>query len=120
MKQNVYTIQVRTGSDSLAGTDSNVYIRLMGTEGQTEEIHLPARDIFAFEAGSVDTFVLEVPDIGELQRCCIGHDNSDHGFGWHLLDVRVEDDETDRTWVFTFDRWLGADDAGELYACCDI
>jgi hypothetical protein len=46
MKQNIYTIYIRTGDDTLAGTDSNVFLQLFGTTGQTEEIFLPAKDIF--------------------------------------------------------------------------
>ena len=54
MATNIYTVWVRTGDDELAGTDSNVFIQLFGTTGQTESIHLPPRDIFSFESGSVD------------------------------------------------------------------
>lgn len=122
MKQNVYTIYVQTGDHDLAGTDSNVYIQLFGTTGQTEEILLPARDIFSFEARSTDKYVLEVPDIGEPVRCCLRQDASEVGpsSGWLVQDVRIEDDETSRVWVFTFNRWLGVEEAGTLSACVDL
>lgn len=121
MKQNIYTIYVRTGDDTLAGTDSNVYIQLFGTSGQTGEIHLPPRDIFSFESGSVDKYILEVPDIGDLTRCCLRQDASETGAasGWLVKDVRIEDDETSRAWIFTFDCWLGIEESGKLSACVD-
>jgi len=119
-KTNTYAIWIRTGDDNLAGTDSHVFIQLFGTTGQTESIHLPARDIFSFEAGSTDKYVLEVPDLGDLTRCCIGHDNAEGDSGWFVVDVKVADDETDRTWIFTFDQWLGVEESGKLYACVDL
>lgn len=122
MTQNIYTITIRTGDDPLAGTDSNVFIQLFGTNGQTEEIFLPARDIFSFEAGGTDRYVLEVPDIGDLTRCCLRQDNTEAGpsSGWFVKEVRVEDDETERSWTFTFNRWLGPDESGTLNACVDL
>ncbi|MBN1679283.1 MAG: hypothetical protein JW966_03270 [Anaerolineae bacterium] len=121
-KQNIYTVYIRTGDDTLAGTDSNVFIEMFGTGGSTGEIHLPARDIFSFEAGATDKYILEVPDIGDLTRCCLRQDDSETGpsSGWQVKDVRIEDDETDRVWVFTFDCWLGLEESGTLSACADL
>ena len=116
MTSNSYTIWVKTGEQPLGGTDSNVFIQLFGTNGQTEVINLPARDIFAFEAGSVDKFILEVPDIGELQRCCLGQDATADS-GWYVESVRVKDDNTEREWTFVFNQWLGVDEAGQLSTC---
>ena len=36
-------------------------------------------------------FMLEAPDLGEMRRVLIGHDNSGFGPGWKLEDVTVED-----------------------------
>lgn len=120
MKQNIYTIWIRTGDDNLAGTDSHVFIQLFGTTGKTDSIHLPPRDIFSFESGSTDQYVLEVPDIGELTRCCVGHDDSEGDSGWYVVDVRIADDETDREWTFTFNQWIGKEESGKLFACADL
>ncbi len=120
MNTNIYTIWIQTGDDPLAGTDSNIFIQLYGTAGKTETIHLPPRDVFAFESGSLEKYVLEVPDLGELNRCCIGHDNSEGDSGWYVVSVRVQDDDTDREWLFQFDRWLGVEESGELTACVEL
>ncbi|MFW5691956.1 MAG: PLAT/LH2 domain-containing protein [Chloroflexota bacterium] len=119
MGKNIYTILIRTGTHTLAGTDSNVFIQLFGTSGQTDSLHLPPRDIFSFESGSTDKYVLEVPDIGDLTRCCIGHDNAEGDSSWYVIDVLVQDDETNREWTFTFNQWLGVEESGKLYACVD-
>ena len=54
-------------------------------------------------------------------RCCLRQDNTETGpsSGWQVKDVRIEDDETDRVWVFVFDRWLGLEESGTLRACVD-
>jgi hypothetical protein len=119
MKTNTYALSVKTGTQSLAGTDSNVFIQLFGTTGHTDSILLPARDIFAFEEGSVDRFILEVPDVGELTRCCIGQDASADS-GWFVEWVLVKDDETNHEWLFTFNQWLGMEESGMLAACADL
>jgi hypothetical protein len=122
MKQNIYTIYVRTGDDPTAGTDSNIFLQLFGTQGQSDEIHLPARDLFSFESGGTDKYILEIPDLGEVVRCCLRQDNSETGpsSGWQVKDVRVVDDETDRAWTFTFDCWLGLEESGTLTVCVDL
>jgi hypothetical protein len=119
MKTNLYTIYVKTGESALGGTDSNVFIQLTGTNGRSESIHLPPQDIFAFEAGSIDKFVLEVPDLGDLTRCCIGHDGSSDA-DWFVESVRVLDDETAREWTFTFNMNLTTEESGAQAACVDL
>lgn len=116
MATNIYTIWVTTGDQPLGGTDSNVFVQLFGTTGQTDVLYLPPEDVFAFEAGSVDKFILEVPDVGDLTRCCIGHDGTADS-GWFVESVRVEDDQTNREWVFSFNQWLGIEEAGRRSAC---
>lgn len=116
MKTNTYVVWVKTGSQPLAGTDSNVFIQLFGTTGQTDSIWLPPRDLFAFEEGGVDKYVLEVPDLGDLTRCCVGQDASVDS-GWFVETVRIQDDDTNREWTFVFNQWLGMEEAGTLSAC---
>ena len=119
MKTNIYTIWVKTGDQALGGTDSNVFIQLFGTTGNTDSIYLPPEDIFAFEQGNIDKFIMEVPDVGDLTKCCIGQDASADS-GWFVETVRVKDDETSRTWEFVFNQWLGIEEAGTLAACVEL
>ncbi len=115
-----YTVFIKTGEDSTAGTDSNVFIQLAGTAGTSESLHLPPRDIFAFESGATDKYVLELPELGDLRRCCVGHDNSEGDSGWYVVDVVVIHNTSGKQWRFVFDQWLGLDESGKLYECIDL
>ena len=57
-----------TGDVDCAGTDANVYINLMGDNGETGRIKLAKSQTFLnkFERGHVDIFQLESMDIGEV------------------------------------------------------
>ncbi len=114
-----YTIWIQTGEENLAGTDSNVFIQLFGKAAQTDPIHLPARDIFSFESGATDQYVLQIPDLGDLERCCIGHDNAEGESGWYIVDVKVQHDESGKNWTFKFDQWLGVEESGKLSECAN-
>lgn len=113
-----YTIWIKTGDQALGGTDSNVFIMLIGDQGRTDWIHLPAQDIFAFEQGATDKFMLVAPEVGELQQCCVGHDNSADS-GWYVEQVQVEHMPTNKSWTFEFKEWLGEEEAGRLSVCVD-
>jgi len=113
----LYTVWIETGNQNLAGTDSNVFIQLAGTQGQTDSLHLPAQDIFAFESGATDKFVLDIPELGHITTCCIGHDNAEGDSGWYVKTVRIQHGESGSEWSFTFERWLGVQESGELHAC---
>lgn len=96
-----YHTTVWTGRQQGAGTDVPVKISLYGPNGGTGPHILedddPATNEFA--DGSIDTFVLEVPDVGPLRHIRIGHDSED---GWFLRKVRIarSDDEEKETWEF--------------------
>ncbi|MBI1256883.1 MAG: hypothetical protein GC204_05390 [Chloroflexi bacterium] len=118
MAEPNYTVWVKTGDEPLGGTDSNVYLMLFGSKGQTDWILLDGEDIFAFEEGAVDKFMLDIPDLGELARCCVGHDNSADP-GWFVEDVRVRS-ASGKEWAFKFHQWLGEEEAGRLATCIDL
>ncbi len=113
-----YQVWVHTGSQPLAGTDSNVYIMLYGTQGRTDWILLPAEDAFAFEENAVDKFLLDLPDLGDPTRVCLSHDESVDS-GWYVNNVRIEGSDG-RTWTFTFNSWIGEEEAGRRVVCADV
>jgi len=119
MDEPTYTVWITTGEQALGGTDSNVFIMLYGEMGQTNWIFLPTEDIFAFEEGSVDKFMLVAPDVGVLTRCCVGHDASADS-GWYVQEVRVEHMASGQTWTFTFNSWVGEQEAGRRAVCVDV
>ena len=116
MPQPTYSVWVTTGDQPLGGTDSNVYLMLFGSGGQTDWVYLPTEDIFAFEEGSVDKFILDIPDLGELTRCCVAHDSSADS-GWYVENVRVQNLATGKEWLFVFQQWVGEEEAGRLAVC---
>lgn len=116
MSGPTYHVWVKTGDQPLGGTDSTVYLMLTGTAGETGWIELPAEDIFAFEEGSTDKFVLETPDLGDLTRCCVSHDASADS-GWYVETVRVQHAGNGREWTFAFHQWVGEEEAGRRAVC---
>lgn len=119
MTEPLYTVWIKTGDEALGGTDSNVYLMLVGSAGQTDWIYLPAEDVFAFEEGSTDKFIIDAPDVGEITRCCAGHDNSADP-GWFVENVRVRNNRNGKEWAFKFHQWLGEEEAGRLAVCIDL
>ncbi|NJO83860.1 MAG: hypothetical protein HC828_14420, partial [Blastochloris sp.] len=98
---------------------SNVYLMLFGANGQTDWIFLPPEDIFAFEEGALDKFVIDVPDLGRLSRCCLGHDSSADP-GWLVESVRVQHADSGQTWDFAFGQWLDEQVSGRTAICVSL
>lgn len=119
MGEPIYTVWVKTGDQALGGTDSNVYVMLFGANGQTDWVHLPAEDVFAFEEGSTDKFMLDVPDLGALSRCCVSHDDSADS-GWFVESVRVQHNLSGKVWDFAFQSWVGDEEAGQRSVCASV
>uniref|UniRef100_H2ZAW7 PLAT domain-containing protein n=1 Tax=Ciona savignyi TaxID=51511 RepID=H2ZAW7_CIOSA len=119
-----YEITVYTSEISGAGTDADVYVVLYGREGiATEQTSLcSSKDErkSRFNKKGIDTFVLELDDIGEvIEKLRIGHDGKGWGAGWHLDKVEVrrllEGVKGSETSTFTCGRWLARDeDDGEI------
>ncbi|MFF5189415.1 PLAT/LH2 domain-containing protein [Streptomyces sp. NPDC000345] len=104
-----YRINVHTGNINDAGTDSNVYIALFGSDGSSDELQLDSgRD--DFERGQVDTFTHTLKNLGDLYRVRIRHDNSGHWPGWFLDRITVRDEDADKEWAFPCAKWLALDE----------
>ena len=64
-----YRITVRTGDESGAGTDANVYMIMYGTNGKSRELALKKTSKFAFnkfERSDTDVFTFDMLSLGEL------------------------------------------------------
>nr|CAB3263471.1 lipoxygenase homology domain-containing protein 1-like [Phallusia mammillata] len=119
-----YEVTVFTSDVSGSGTDADVYVVLYGRDGsQTEQASLCANKDerkSKFNKRSVDTFVLELDDIGEtIEKLRIGHDGKGWGAGWHLDKVQIrrllDGTRGSETYLFTCGRWLARDeDDGEI------
>ncbi|CAC5411596.1 unnamed protein product [Mytilus coruscus] len=84
-----YEVHIWTSDIHGAGTDSDVFIQLIGTDAETEKIEL--RDSSNnFEQAREDEFLLEAADLGDIRKIKIGHDGSSFMSGWHLNKVLIK------------------------------
>ena len=105
-----YQVTVKTGTVSGAGTDANVYITLYGSKGAGVERLLDTAGRNDFENGSSDVFTLGSPDLGNLTKVRIRHDNSGRKAGWFLEDITVQNMTTYQAWKFPWNKWLATDE----------
>lgn len=112
-----YEVRISTGDIEKAGTDSNVYIKFYGDKGETSETMLnPLIERNAFEKGNTDIVTLIEPDIGNLNRIKIWHDNKYPRSGWFLNKVIVINKKTGQPVEFPCYKWL-SDDEGDKKIC---
>ncbi|KAJ7993944.1 hypothetical protein DPEC_G00259930 [Dallia pectoralis] len=101
-----YEIIVITGDVKGAGTDSNVFITIYGTNGDSGKRPLKQKFRNLFERGQTDRFVLEILDLGELLRVKVEHDKSSMNAGWYLECVEVTNTANSVTTIFMCGKWL--------------
>ncbi|XP_063722696.1 lipoxygenase homology domain-containing protein 1-like isoform X2 [Symsagittifera roscoffensis] len=106
-----YKVDVFTGNEKGAGTDANVFITIYGQHGDSGKHKLSKSDthVNKFEKGKLDTFHIQVLDLGSLERLVIEHDNSGFGAGWMLDRVEITNESTKETTVFPCGKWLDKD-----------
>ena len=79
-----YTVRVTTGPEKSMGTDSNVFIKIIGTrQRHTGRQPLELMQKKAFLPGSIDTFSLEAVDVGEVKQIEV-EDKSSTGSRLHV------------------------------------
>ncbi|NQE34737.1 PLAT/LH2 domain-containing protein [Microcoleus asticus] len=89
--QAIFQIDVHTGDISDAGTNAKVYLTLDG-EGEkkvdTGALN-PLINGDGFERGSVDTVMLNLTDVGTIEKLKVWHDNTGSYSGWFLDKIVV-------------------------------
>lgn len=64
-----YTIKLTTGDSKDNGTESNVWIKIMGSKKRhTGRLYLELAQKRGFEPGSIETFSLEAVDVKEVKQ----------------------------------------------------
>ncbi|XP_060929737.1 lipoxygenase homology domain-containing protein 1-like [Limanda limanda] len=101
-----YEIIVITGDEKGAGTDANVFITVYGSNGDSGCRQLRQKFRNLFERGQTDRFLLEMLDMGELQKVRVVHDNSGLSPGWQLDRVEVTNTANGVTTIFLCGKWL--------------
>ncbi|XP_075441794.1 lipoxygenase homology domain-containing protein 1 isoform X2 [Ascaphus truei] len=118
-----YEITVYTSDIFGAGTDADVFIVLYGRDGvcsQQKSLCVNKRERrMYFERNSVDQFIVELEDIGDvIEKIRIGHNDKGMNSGWHLDRVEIRrllpNGKGSQTVTFPCERWLAkSEDDGE-------
>ncbi|KAJ3594292.1 hypothetical protein NHX12_006623 [Muraenolepis orangiensis] len=105
-----YLLSVQTGHRKNAGTSSNVTVRLMGAESESETQNLVDSEKPVFERGAVDMFLLATPyPLGELRSLRLQHDSTGGHPSWYINKVMVQDMQTRQMFQFLCSCWLSSD-----------
>lgn len=105
-----YTVRVHTGSGEDNGTESHVWIRIMGPKKlQSEQIYLDLIGKRKFEPGSIESFSIEASDTKEVKQIEVGHDGVAPGSGWFLKQIELDVPTKGKTYVFACQQWLARD-----------
>ncbi len=104
----MYTIWVTTGESPDQGANARLFIELWGTKGKCGETFLGKPVGHLPEAALTDIFEIDIPDLGDIYRVCVRHDNSGSYPDWFLENVRIVRDDG-KEWYFSFNQWLSED-----------
>ncbi|XP_062045872.1 oxygen-regulated protein 1 [Lepus europaeus] len=82
----VYEIHIYTGTEPDAETESNVFINLIGTRGDSgkRSLHQSKNNKVKFLRGQVDIFSIKAVSLGKLKKVLISHDGTGPGKTWFL------------------------------------
>lgn len=86
-----YRLKINTGNVRGAGTDSDIYVKLAGTKGETNEVEVSGLyNGNAFEKGTSHSVVASFDkNVGEIQKITVRSDMSGVGADWFLDSVQV-------------------------------
>ncbi|TNN43300.1 Lipoxygenase y domain-containing protein 1 [Liparis tanakae] len=111
-----YEIIVVTGDEKGAGTDANGFITIYGSNGDSGQRPLRQKFRNLFEREQTDRFLLEMLDMGELQKVRVEHDNAGMNPSWLLDRVEVTNTANGVTTIFLCGKWLDTKRADGLIA----
>lgn len=104
-----YILNFHTGDEYLAGTDSNIFVTLFGSLGQSDEYRMNGLiSGNAFERNQIDTVKLALPEtIGDVYHIELRSDCKYGGSGWLLdyIDIRREQKDAP-TAHFSCRKWI--------------
>ncbi len=103
-----YKLIFKTGVESGAGTDADVFVILYGSKTVSKKIPLNFSGKNLFEKGSTDSFSLDIIELGEILKIEISHNDKWFGADWLLEDVTLK--TTNKTWYFTANKWIKKND----------
>ncbi|XP_064633987.1 lipoxygenase homology domain-containing protein 1-like isoform X3 [Lineus longissimus] len=106
-----YTVKVQTGEGQDCGTDSSVWVRIIGPKKKhTGRLFLElVSQKRRFEPSSVNTFSLEAVDVDLVKKIEIGHDGVTPGSGWFVKEVEIDMPTKGKHYFFNCHAWLAKD-----------
>ncbi|MBN3300355.1 LOXH1 protein, partial [Amia calva] len=104
-KKHPWSLWIWTSDLKGAGTDANVFLQVYGEKGKSDEMRLD-NNSDNFEAGQVDKFMIELPDLGTLFKLRVWHEKRSPFAGWHLNRVTLMKTLTKENYKFNCGRWL--------------
>ncbi|XP_057294777.1 dihydrolipoyllysine-residue acetyltransferase component of pyruvate dehydrogenase complex-like [Hydractinia symbiolongicarpus] len=107
----VYDAIIKTGNIFGGGTDANIFLRMIGEQGSTDEIML-VRKKGDLERGMVNIYNFPADDVGKLKKLIIRHDNTGFGPAWYLEEIRIRDAKG-QLYTFKCDSWIAKTDGEE-------
>lgn len=114
-----YRIHVVTGSLRGAGSNSAVFVKMVGSKGESHEMEIGGG--LGFERGAVMTESVVVDeDIGIPKMILVRRaqgEVSETGAGWYLEKMTVEDPNGE-SWSFPCMQWFGVSDCGDVTGRC--
>ncbi|KAL6458734.1 hypothetical protein MHYP_G00322060 [Metynnis hypsauchen] len=104
-KKHPWSLWIWTSDLSGAGTDASVLLQIYGEKGKSDEMRLDNKTD-NFEQGQLDKFMIELPDLGRLNKLRIWHEKRHPFAGWHLSRVTLMKTLTKEKFNFPCERWL--------------
>ncbi|XP_023395775.2 polycystin family receptor for egg jelly [Loxodonta africana] len=105
-----YLVTIFTGSRWGSGTRADVFVQLMGTEGNSD-VHCLSHPYYTtLYRGSINTFLLTTKsDLGDIHSIRVWHNNEGKKPSWYLSRIKVENLFTRSIWLFMCRKWLSVD-----------
>ena len=104
---NSYKVIIQTGPWRGSGTTANVFIVIVGEEGESCPLALKDKNKTLFTRGSTNEFLVLFPErLGKLLYLKVWHDLSGINSSWYLSYVIIRDTQTEEQYIFSCDRWF--------------
>lgn len=117
LSATTYKISVYTADVPEADTKANVFIKLFGEHGNSEQLALRQSETKRkkFLPGQVDVFTFrEQPWLGKLSKIRVWHDNEGSSPAWYLSSIYVLDELSAKLYGFVIDSWLSKEHGAVL------
>ncbi|XP_074850459.1 lipoxygenase homology domain-containing protein 1 isoform X1 [Carettochelys insculpta] len=111
----LYKVMVKTGDKSGSGTDARVFLKMKGSKGKLSKTRLYKKTesniaqqtaVFKLSKGSVNTFKIHGPEIGDIRNITLEHDGLEKQQAWYVEEITVTNTSREKTWHFLCRQWL--------------